>query len=57
MFLNCERNDIASGFNLSFKFANQIVKKKLFSCVKTEIQSTWTLAEEGRRRSKATRQL
>ena len=44
MFLNCERNDLASGFNLPFKFANQIVKKKLFSCVKTEIQSTWTLA-------------
>ena len=57
MFLNCEGNELASGFNLPFKFSNQIVKKKLFSCVKTETQITWTLAEEGRTRSKASRQL
>ena len=57
MFLNCEGNELASGFNLPFKFANQIVKKKLFSCVKTENQITWTLAEEGRTHSKATRLL
>ena len=56
MFLNCEGNELASGFNLPFKFANQIVKKKLSSCVKTENQITWTLAEEGRTRSKASRQ-
>ena len=39
MFLNCEGNELASGFNLPFKFENQIVKKELFCVSKQKPRS------------------
>ena len=55
-FLNCERG-LAREITFLFKFTSQFVKQKLSPCVKTNFQTTWTLAEEERTRSKATRQL